>query len=146
MMNFTIETPIPLPADEVYRQFDRKLLEALLPKFPPAKLLHYEGSDVGSLVTVRLWTPLGNADWTVTIVERGEDKNGFYFIDEGKELPVFLKAWRHEHRVNHRGNESVIIDDISFDVSSWLPKKLVYKQMKEQFANRQPVYRKYFST
>lgn len=144
MMRFTIETPIPLPAEEVYKEFDRPLLEKLLPAFPPAKLLRFDGKDVGSLVTVSIWTPLGRTAWTVKITERGEDNAGFYFVDEGHDLPPFLKAWRHEHRVNRNDNEAVIIDDISFEVAAWLPAKLVYNQMKQQFKDRQPLYRKHF--
>jgi ligand-binding SRPBCC domain-containing protein len=43
-----------------------------------------------------------------------ETEEEIYFVDEGIQLPFFLKSWLHLHRIVNRNEHAVIIDDIRF--------------------------------
>jgi ligand-binding SRPBCC domain-containing protein len=67
-----------------------------------------------------------------------------YFIDEGTQLPFFLKYWKHKHRIVKNGSESKIIDEIEFRTPTILTDYIFYPILYLQFLYRKPIYRKIF--
>jgi ligand-binding SRPBCC domain-containing protein len=132
--------------------FTRELFERLTPKFPPVRILRYDGCAEGDEVHMELQIPALSrpALWVSRIAQSGYVEghevysDEWYFIDEGVKLPFFLKRWRHLHRVvaaNDGG--AAIIDDIEFS-APWYLALFVYPVLYIQFAARQPIYKEYF--
>lgn len=144
MKKLRFETKVAMPAEKVFEQFDQMLFETLIPKFPPVKLVNFDGGNIGGKVHLKLWVFGTWQDWVSVIVDRGEDEHGFYFIDEGERLPFFLSKWRHIHRIDHAEEGSIIVDDISYKSSWKVPGPAVDIALRKQFKDRRPVYRKYF--
>jgi ligand-binding SRPBCC domain-containing protein len=68
----------------------------------------------------------------------------YFFIDEGIELPFFLRFWRHTHRIIAAENGgSVIVDDIEYRTPFWLV-PFVAPVISSQFHARQPLYQEHF--
>lgn len=128
----------------VMEGFDQKLFEKLNPPFPPVKLLRFDGSRKGDIISVQLNFILFRQQWTSLIVEDGLDAKEAFFIDEGIKLPFFLTYWRHWHRVIKDGQHALIVDDIHFKTPFRLLDYLMYPIMWLQFWYRKPVYKKVF--
>lgn len=126
------------------RGFNQSLFEALNPPFPPVKLLRFDGSTKGDVVSLELDFILFKQVWESHIVEHGQTSKEWYFVDEGRKLPFFLRYWRHRHRVVQAGTHARIIDNITFKTPFWLMDYLLYPVMWLQFAYRKPVYKRVF--
>lgn len=125
-------------------QFDRKLFEALTPKFPPVEIKAFTGSQKGDQVHIRFKVP-PYFDWISDIVEHGSNEKEAWFIDEGNTLPFPLKYWRHRHIVQKIDeNYSLIIDDITFKTSNALLDRMIHPAMLMAFKPRKKIYRDYF--
>jgi len=114
-------------------------------EFPPVKLLRFDGSTRGDLVTLELNFVFFKQKWTSEIMENQTSDKEFYFIDKGIELPFFLKKWTHKHRIVKDGENSIIRDEIDYQAPFWILTLLLYPAMLLQFAYRKPIYRKIFS-
>ncbi len=145
MPHIILSTHVSQDYDMVFRQFDRKLFEALQPPFPPCKLLRFDGSEAGNEVHVKLFTGLKWEVWKSTITEHRLGEGEHVFVDKGTQLPSFLTYWEHRHRVRREKQGSTIIDDIIFELSSPLLYPIYYPAIYAQFAFRKPIYKKYFS-
>jgi len=144
-MRINVKTKVKKSRKYVWDHFDEKLFKALNPPFPPVKVKRFDGSRSGDEVHLQLDFLLFKNDWVSTITEHQEGETETYFIDQGTQLPFFLKSWRHKHRIVQEGDGAVIIDEIEFETPFPLFDYLMYPLMMLQFVYRKPVYQNYFS-
>lgn len=145
MKKLSFHTQVEQDAAAVFKQFDRDLFAALAPEFPKVEIIDFDGSRVGGKVHVRFHAMGATQDWVSIITEIGQDEKGFYFVDEGHQLPFFLKHWKHLHRVDHHDDGAIIRDIIEFKTPWNIPAGLVYPHMRKQFAARGAIYQQYFA-
>jgi ligand-binding SRPBCC domain-containing protein len=143
-MKITVSTRVDKNYLEVKEGFTEKLFLNLNPPFPPVKLLRFDGSSKGDIVILELNFLIFKQKWTSKITADHTDENEFYFIDEGIELPFFLKKWKHKHRVIKSGNGSLIKDEIDYTGKFGLMTLLLFPVLYGQFLYRKPVYKKIF--
>lgn len=144
-MHIKISTRVSAPFEKVMNGFDQNLFQRLNPPFPPVKLLRFDGSKKGDLVSLQLNFIFFKQNWTSEITDEHNSKGHFYFVDQGVELPFFLKQWRHKHVVNAVAGGSEIVDDIYFRTPFRLFDIIMYPVLWLQFMYRKPIYKKYFS-
>ncbi len=143
-MKITISTRVQGHFLSVKSIFNQKLFEALNPPFPPVKLLQFDGSEVGDMVGLELNFIFFKQKWISRITENETSKDEWFFVDEGIQLPFFLKFWRHKHRVIRLSEtESEIRDEIQFQGRMALLTPLLYPALYGQFLYRRPLYKKY---
>jgi len=145
-MKLTLQTRVEQDYLSVKKGFDQTLFQKLSPPFPPVKLLRFDGSSTGDLVVLELNFLFFKQRWTSEITEDSTDEKEFYFIDEGIELPFFLKTWRHKHRVIQDGTGSLIRDEINYTAPFGWITVLLHPALLAQFAFRIPIYKKLFKT
>jgi ligand-binding SRPBCC domain-containing protein len=145
-MKLTLQTRVEQDYLSVKKGFDQTLFQKLSPPFPPVKLLRFDGSSTGDLVVLELNFLFFKQRWTSAITEDSTDEKEFYFIDEGIELPFFLKTWRHKHRVIQDGTGSLIRDEINYTAPFGWMTVLLYPTLLAQFAFRIPIYKRLFKT
>ena len=126
---------------DVFRSFDRKLFEFLLPR--GAKVLRFDGSARGDCVHLKFTFPM-TAEWVSEIVEDGIRDDCCYFVDEGVHVPLGIKTWRHKHIVHNKGKNAVIEDDIEFSTGDVIFDYLLYPILYLAFVPRVNMYKKYF--
>ncbi|HAA10159.1 MAG TPA: hypothetical protein DCE41_00115 [Cytophagales bacterium] len=143
-MRIVIQTKVEQTVDQVKAGFNEKLFMKLSPPFPPVKLLRFDGSRTGDVVSLELNFLLLKQKWTSHITEDETKEGLFRFVDEGKSLPFFLKYWRHHHQILQDGSGSMIVDDISFQAPLRLLTPLLYPVLFLQFWYRKPIYRSFF--
>jgi len=143
-MKITVSTRVDKNYLEVKEGFTEKLFLNLNPPFPPVKLLRFDGSSKGDIVILELNFFIFKQKWTSKITADHTDENEFYFIDEGIELPFFLKKWKHKHRVIKSGSGSLIKDEIDYTGKFGLMTLLLFPVLYGQFLYRKPVYKKIF--
>lgn len=144
-MNLNIRTTVNQSFKQVFRLFTKELFLKLSPPFPKVKLLRFDGSEKQDRVLVELDFILFKQEWESIIVEKKENKDEIYFVDEGIKLPFFLKNWKHTHRIIKNGDKSDIVDDIEFETPFRPFDILFYPILYFQFAYRRPIYKKVFS-
>ena len=145
-MKINIQTPVSQSVTQVWEQFDDKLLMQLSPPFPPVKLISF-GREKGEKVTLELNFFIIRQLWVSEITDSFVSSNENYFIDEGVQLPFFLKYWKHKHRiVKNEPSGSVIIDEIEFRTPTTLTDYFFYPILYLQFLYRKPIYKKLFET
>lgn len=132
------------PAAEVWSGFDKKLFEALSPKFPKVRLLRFDGCEKGDEVHLELVFPFFVQNWNSQIIESGKDHRGYYFIDQGIQLPFFLTYWEHKHHIKKSGEETIIADEIYFKAYNFLFECLIYPVLWLTFIQRKPIYKRIF--
>ncbi|WP_026952935.1 SRPBCC family protein [Algoriphagus mannitolivorans] len=143
-MKLKLETTVEQGYLDVKAGFDESLFRKLSPPFPPVKVLRFDGCKKGDWVSLELNFLLFKQKWTSEITADHTDDLEFYFIDEGVQLPFFLKKWKHKHRVISTGIQSKIVDEIEFEAPfSWM-NWAMYPLLSLQFAYRKPIYRKIF--
>lgn len=142
-MKINIQTPVNQSVTQVWEQFDDKLLMQLSPPFPPVKLISF-GQQIGDKVTLELNFFIIRQLWVSKITDSSISEDENYFIDEGTQLPFFLKYWKHKHRIVKDGSGSKIIDEIDFRTPTILTDYIFYPILYLQFLYRQPIYRKVF--
>jgi ligand-binding SRPBCC domain-containing protein len=145
-MKLTLQTRVEQDYLSVKKGFDQTLFQKLSPPFPPVKLLRFDGSSTGDLVVLELNFLFFKQRWTSEITEDSTEEKEFYFIDEGIELPFFLKTWRHKHRVIQDGTGSLIRDEINYTAPFGWMTVLLYPALLAQFAFRIPIYKRLFKT
>ncbi|TFV95813.1 hypothetical protein E4S40_06210 [Algoriphagus kandeliae] len=143
-MKLQLETHVQQDYLTVKDGFDESLFKRLSPPFPPVKLLRFDGSKKGDVVSLELNFIFFKQKWTSDITEDHTDEKEFYFIDQGTELPFFLKKWTHKHRVIRKEEGSIIRDEIEFEGPNFLLTFLLYPALWVQFVYRKPIYRKIF--
>jgi len=143
-MKLVIQTPVEQPYLAVKAGFGESLFKRLSPPFPPVRLLNFDGSEEGDYVSLELNFIFFRQRWVSKVIEDLTTDREFYFIDEGVELPFFLKKWQHKHRVIAVDSGSLIRDEIDFEAPFWGMSFLIFPVLWAQFAYRKPIYRKYF--
>lgn len=146
-MHIRIESIIPeISVDEVFERFNQDLFLALAPKFPPSKLLRFDGCKTGDIVEIEMQLPvIGKQYWTSKITQHLSDNQvRHFFRDEGIKLPFFLSAWQHDHIIEQRGNDALIVDDIHYKAKFPIPDFLVYPQLYKTFSIRTKIYKSFF--
>lgn len=143
-MRIRLITTVFEPFNKVYKGFNRKLFEYLLPPLGLAKIRRYQGQTAGDIIDLRFSLPFFR-QWTVIIKESWMSHREYGFIDRGLRVPLGIRYWKHTHRVVARNNESVfIIDDIEFETSYRLADWLLYLPLYFMFYPRKFQYVKYF--
>lgn len=145
-MKLIVETEVGQDYLKVKDGFTESLFLKLNPPFPPVKLLRFDGSETGDLVSLELNFLLFKQKWTSKITDHHFNENEFFFIDEGVELPFFLKSWKHKHRLIKKGNHCLIRDEITYESNNSVFTKLLFPVLKGQFLYRKPIYKKVFGT
>lgn len=143
-MKILIETSVEQGYLDVKSGFNESLFKKLSPPFPPVKLIRFDGSEKGDLVTLELNFIFFKQKWTSEITEDKTTDLEFYFIDQGVELPFFLKKWRHKHRVISTGIGSIIRDEIEYEAPFGILTYFLYPALWLQFAFRKPIYKRTF--
>lgn len=145
VMHLRIESPVDTPLASVKMGFTRELFLRLNPPFPPVKLLRFDGCEKGDEVGLELNFILFKQKWISDITDSGEKEGQWFFLDEGRKLPFFLRSWKHQHVVQSVSkSESKIIDDIHFTTGTLLTDLLLFPALYVQFLYRKPIYKKYF--
>ncbi len=145
MPHLQLETKVNQDYKTVFAGFDRKLFDVLLPNFPPVKVLEFDGQRVDGRVGIEMNLFLFKIVWIVRIVSITESLDEIEFVDEGVELPSFLRYWKHRHIVRHNGVSTTIIDDITFYSPYRVLDWLLYPIFWLQFFMRRPIYERFFS-
>ncbi len=144
-MHLRIESPVSSSLQNVKAGFTKELFLKLNPPFPPVKLLRFDGCKKGDEVALELNFIFFKQKWVSDITDSGEKEGQWFFLDEGRELPFFLKSWKHEHVVQSVSeSESKIIDDIHFTTGTLLTDLLLFPALYVQFLYRRPIYRRIF--
>jgi ligand-binding SRPBCC domain-containing protein len=143
-MQIQLETHVEQGYLDVKAGFNESLFTKLSPPFPPVKLLRFDGSEKGDRVTLELNFIFFKQKWTSEITQDKTTEMEFYFVDQGTELPFFLKKWRHKHRVISTGIGSIIRDEIEYDAPFKALTYLLFPALWLQFAFRKPIYKKIF--
>lgn len=146
MMNFIVKTNVQQDYKTVFKGFTKELFLALTPPGIKMKLVEFGGCEKDDAVEMELNFILFKQRWRSVISSAGEKENEHYFVDEakGKNLPFFLKEWKHLHRVVQTAEGTEIIDDINYKAPLGL-NWLLYPVLKWQFNYRKPIYKKRFA-
>lgn len=145
-MKINIETKVDQNYLAVKEGFDETLFTKLSPPFPPVKLLRFDGSKKGDIVSLELNFLLFKQKWTSEIIEDNTTSKEFYFVDKGVQLPFFLKEWQHRHRLIKVGENTVIRDEITYKGAFGIFTVLLYPALYLQFLYRKPIYKKIFKS
>ena len=145
-MRIKITTKVNVSLEKVKEGFTEDLFLSLNPPFPPVKLLQFDGCKTGDKVVLELNFILFKQQWVSDITEDAENKQEWFFVDQGIELPFFLKSWKHRHVVEQHNHRSLIIDDITFSTGTILTDFLLYPALFGQFLYRKPVYKRIFNS
>lgn len=145
-MQLQVRTKIKQPYLQVKEGFNEQLFKKLNPPFPKVELKRFDGCKKGDLVNMRLNFIAFKQTWESRITADDTTEGYFFFQDEGKQLPFFLKKWKHRHWVRKVDEfNSEIVDDVHFSTGNILTDVFMYPLMKAQFLYRQPIYRKFFN-
>lgn len=145
-MQINISTTVSQHYLEVKEGFNQDLFSTLSPPFPPVKLLRFDGSKKGDIVSLELNFIFFKQIWTSEITDDQTTDSEFYFVDKGIKLPFFLGKWQHKHRLINKGkSETEIRDEIEYKGSVWFLTPLLYPVLYLQFLYRKPIYRRIFT-
>jgi ligand-binding SRPBCC domain-containing protein len=143
-VNIQIKTKVKASLEKVKEGFTENLFLSLNPPFPPVKLIQFDGCITGDKVVLELNFIFFKQKWISNIVSAFEDDTTWSFTDIGTQLPFFLRAWNHHHRVEKAASGSIIIDDITFSTGMMVTDILMYPILYGQFLYRMPIYKKRF--
>ncbi len=143
-MKILIHTQVNQSLPNVWRGFDLKLFKALSPPFPPVIVRRFDGCLEGDIVHLELNFVFFKQNWISTIIEQKTNQESIYFIDQGTELPFFLKYWHHKHLLIEEKSGTKIVDDITFNTPFPIFDYLLYPLLYLQFLYRKPIYKRYF--
>lgn len=143
-MHLKVRTTVSAKLSTVKEGFTQDLFLRLNPPFPIVRLLQFDGCQKGDKVGLELNFLVFRQKWISHIIEDGEGDKEWYFIDQGVELPFFLKSWTHRHIVRTAHEGSIIIDDIQYSTGFLLTDLLMYPLLLHQFLYRKPIYRRFF--
>ena len=144
-MKIMIQTTVNQSLTEVWKGFDLNLFKKLSPPFPPVEVKEFGGCMKGDKVHLQLNFLLFKQDWISDIIDQQTTDLEIFFIDAGNQLPFFLSAWHHKHRLVKNGSGTIIADEITFKTPYLLTDYLFYPLLYLQFLYRKPIYRKVFS-
>jgi ligand-binding SRPBCC domain-containing protein len=143
-MNILVKSSVNQNKDAVAQGFTEDLFLKLNPPFPPVKLLQFDGCKKDDIVALELNFLLFKQTWKSLITSDFDNQEEWQFVDEGVQLPFFLKYWKHTHRVLETKNGCEIIDDIEYRTPNRFLDILMYPALLLQFLFRKPIYKKVF--
>ncbi len=126
---------------EVFNQFDKKLFN-YLSKGQPVKLLRFDGSSLHDQIHILF--PF-DKKWVSVITEEQTTPQKAYFIDQGKQLPLGLKEWEHQHIVAKSGNNCYIVDKVTYSAKNSLLGVLLFLPIYIPILIRKVQYKSFFS-
>lgn len=129
----------------IWEGFDQHLLERLNPPWVSASLTRYDGNELGDEVHLELNLLVTKQQWISEITDYQHTSEQIYFVDEGKQLPFFLKQWQHRHLIQAVEGGAEVVDDVRFSTGTLLTDALLYPALFAQFWYRKPIYRKAFT-
>lgn len=144
MKRILVSTKVESDFDTVIKGFDSGLLAKLNPPFPRVKLLRYDGNQTGDEVHIELNFFIYRTVWISRITDFMHGSSEYTFVDEGVQLPFFLKSWRHRHSIITENGSTIIRDDIRYSSSGRFVELFMYLPLLLQFRYRRPVYRSVF--
>ena len=142
-MRLQVTTRVNQEFRRSFSRFGRELFLQLNPPFPPVRLLRFDGMQPGDEVHLELNFLFRKEIWISVITELVETEDEIYFVDEGRQLPFMFRSWRHLHRLIRQGEQTLIVDDITYQGRIKLLDYLLYPVLKLQFLYRRPVYRRW---
>ncbi len=89
-----------------------------MPVFPPIELLKFEGMSPGMQVILEINLLGKKQKWISEIKEFQQTEQEIFFVDEGLQLPFPFKDWHHKHRLIRKGNETIVRDEMSWNLST----------------------------
>ncbi|MFB5660694.1 hypothetical protein [Alteribacillus sp. HJP-4] len=138
--NFTAQTIVAAPLEEVWEFFQNpKALESLT-TFPQVLVISPSKTEEGALITLEIQSGFFSLEWTSRITEVKELSR---FVDEGLNIPFPFISWKHEHSFQDFGDFTGIADSVTF--SSYLPAFLIKLGLKRMFRDRGIAVKKHFS-
>lgn len=144
-MELTVRTTVQQPYLKVKEGFNEVLFSKLNPPFPIVKLQRFDGCQKGDVVDMELEFIVFQQRWESLITDDDTTEDYFFFQDEGRQLPFFLKNWRHRHWVKRLDEQSSqIIDNVHYSTGNYVTDLVMYPVMLSQFLYRQPIYRRFF--
>jgi len=144
-LEIRIKTFVAPDIESVFSRFTVDLFNELIPPFPKAKVLRFDGCKSGDVVILELDFLLFKQKWESLITYFNKTEKEVIFIDSGSVLPFFLKKWEHRHLiVRTKEGGSIIIDHIFFTSGFFLFDWFLYPFLYKQFADRKPIYKNYF--
>ena len=144
-MRLQVTTRVNQEFRRSFSRFGRELFLQLNPPFPPVRLLRFDGMQPGDEVHLELNFLFRKEIWISVITELVETDDEIYFVDEGRQLPFMFRSWRHLHRLIRQGEQTLIVDDITYQGRIKLLDYLLYPVLKLQFLYRRPVYRRWLN-
>ena len=144
-MRIKIDTGVAAKLEDVKKGFTSSLFLKLNPPFPTVELKEFGGCETGDKVILELNFLLFKQQWVSDIIDDGENKLKWFFVDKGVKLPFFLKKWEHRHIVHQRAVGSVIVDDILYSTGTLFTDVFFFPLLYLQFLYRKPIYRRVFS-
>ncbi len=141
---FATFIPNQTPAS-IWEGFDQHLLERLNPPWVSASLTRYDGNEPGDEVHLQLNLLVTKQQWISEITDYQHTSEQIYFVDEGRQLPFFLKQWQHWHLIQAVEGGAEVVDDVRFSTGTLLTDALLYPALFAQFWYRKPIYRKAFT-
>ncbi|WP_020526267.1 SRPBCC family protein [Flexithrix dorotheae] len=143
-MEIIIKTKVEQSIQKVWKGFDKRLLLKFSPPFPKVSITRFDGSQKGNEVHLKLDLIFFNQEWKSLITQDFQSEAEMYFIDEGTQLPFFLKFWKHKHLMEKKDEGTLIIDHINFKTPYIFTDFLFYPLLYFQFLYRKPIYKKEF--
>ncbi|MBX2842041.1 MAG: hypothetical protein KTR26_09725 [Flammeovirgaceae bacterium] len=143
-MEIIIKTKVGQSVQEVWNGFNQSLLLKLNPPLPRVNIKKFDGSLKNDEVHLELDLIFFKQQWKSLITEDFQSDDEMYFIDEGTQLPFFIKYWKHKHLMQKSGDGTNIIDHIKFKTPFILMDFIFYPLLYFQFLYRKPIYKKEF--
>lgn len=145
-MKILLKTEVAGTVEEVFARFDNDLLLALNPPWVKMKFVHVDPpNQVGAIIHIKVWfLGLFRQEWKNYVSEYSPSPTQSFFVDEGQVMPGVLRAWRHKHIVQQKGNHVEIVDDIHFRAPFLVLGWMMYPVLWFQFYYRKPIYRRIF--
>lgn len=145
-MQIKVKTYVKPALEDVYARFDKRLFEALKPRFPKLSIERFDGNEAGSTVRLTLDFILVKQTWESLITYFHANETEVVFVDTGVIMPLGIKKWEHRHMVvkSQKGGTK-IIDHIFYSSGFFLWDWMLYPVFLKMFKDRQPVYISYFN-
>ena len=147
-MTLYFKTELPdVPLETVKKHFSRDLLESLLPAWPKAKILRYDGDKQGDEIHVQLAMPWGKHLWVTHVIASTQSPDEYSFIDESYTPPPPLSYWHHTHTLQATPDKkgTFIIDSIECKTKPYFLAFFMKWVLTTQFKARDPQYKAYFN-
>ncbi len=147
MLKFSLQTTINATIDEVWKQFDKDLLEKLSPPFPIISISTFDGCEINDKVVIDMNFLITKTSWSSLIIENQNSENEKFFVDQGIKMPFGLTYWKHKHGlIKKNSTTTIILDAIEFETPSIILDYILFPLFYGMILYRKPLYKKLLST